>query len=96
MARPRKRSHFPPAAAAAAAALLLAAVFGLGVWWGQRGDSEHDRSAAADSAETPKPDSTVELRLDAGALTLLPEAGLELRPIPSLDLSANPAPTPSP
>jgi hypothetical protein len=88
------RSTFPPAARAAAAVLALVLVFALGVWWGRGAAPEHVPAASASPSTTPTAGGTVELRLDAGALTLLPEGGLELRPMPSLD-PLEKAPTPS-
>jgi hypothetical protein len=63
--------------------LGLAAVAFLLGWLLGRGDSP---PAPAPSV---RPSADVELRLDAGGVTLLPEGGLELRPIEPLDAGPN-------
>ncbi|HHH27265.1 MAG TPA: hypothetical protein ENK57_02795 [Polyangiaceae bacterium] len=54
--------------------------FGLG-WLVGRGDREGAASTGSAAADAGLRPEDVELRLDAGALTLLPEGGLELEPI---------------
>jgi hypothetical protein len=60
--------------------LAIAAAFLLG-WWLRGGDAHPPATVAPVLSATVSPDD-VELRLDAGAVTLLPDGGgLHLRPL---------------
>jgi hypothetical protein len=58
--------------------LALAATFVLGWWWGRSEPAE-----APPAARSAEPE--VQLRIDAGGISLLPDGGLHLKPLPPLD-----------
>jgi hypothetical protein len=70
---------------------VVAGAFVLGWWMGRDGSDVAQPPAGPASAGPPSAGpSAVKLVLDAGGVTLLPEGGLELRPITPLDADAEP------
>lgn len=69
--------------------LAVAAAFWLG-WLvaTRRATNTAGVNAATATADAASPTSQVALQLDAGSLTLLPDAGLHLKPLPTLDPDA--------
>jgi hypothetical protein len=61
----------------------LAGTFVLGWWWGRSEPAGQPASPAA----APSTEPSVELRIDAGGISLLPDGGLYLKPLPPLDAS---------
>jgi hypothetical protein len=76
MTKPTRRSLARTPAAWASLG-VVAGAFALGWWFGRK---NHDEPPAM----APSASASVSLQLDAGGVTLLPEGGLELKPITPL------------
>ena len=64
-------------------AAALAGTFVLGWWWGRSEPSGQPSGPTA----PPSTEPTVELLIDAGGISLMPDGGLYLKPLPPLDAS---------
>jgi hypothetical protein len=69
--------------------VAIGAAFGLGWFFatqvgGSKGSVNPNNTGAGATAASA-PHGTVRLQLDAGDLTLVPDAGLHLKPMPTLD-----------